>query len=448
MDAIFWISHHNNSLSPATMKFLVSSDDTGGIKEVICSRGTDSSKKDGQQAKSITNFFDGPEVSSKSKIIKMDTYKSQYLIASRLDGRVCIYDLTKDPLPEEEEEKYQLLHQYSLPITSDEKPISLLIIEQKDVIIVAYNSGRVFFIHLNNGAFDLEPISFQLKRKEVDAFVSSPYNCGVFAYGGKENDLKVIRLFNNLPLKAFKSSETSKYIKEEILYAAKNVKNDHLDLRVPIWISNIRFFETESKDHFKLITSTRYGQVRIYDSTHGKKPLADYKVSEKPILTMNFSNSEQDEIIISDTHNLIAKFTLSQIDEKALKTNSASAGEIVKPVPKLLGKFSSGGNTGATFGVEFSDFDIVAFGGLDRYLRVFDAQSREILVKVYLGVEISDIVILDAEDEEEEEEVNIESGKLNIQKKRRRDILELEDEDKEDLWQTLEDNRNDKKKKI
>ena len=104
-------------------------------------------------------------------------------------------------------------------------------------------------------------------------------------------------------------------------------------------------------------------------------------MTEKPIVTLTFANDEQTEIIVTDTHSLIAKYSLTQV-EKAFKTISASAGEIVKPVPKLLGKFT-GGNTGATFGVHIYE-RIVAFAGLDRYLRVFDLESREILAKSIL----------------------------------------------------------------
>ena len=86
-----------------------------------------------------------------------------------------------------------------------------------------------------------------------------------------------------------------------------------------------------------------------------------------------------------------------------------------------MGKFT-GGNTGATFGVHIYE-RIVAFAGLDRYLRVFDLESREILAKVYLGVEVSALLILDDEDTEDEET-----------KKRKR----KEEEDDEELWNQLD----------
>ena len=84
-----------------------------------------------------------------------------------------------------------------------------------------------------------------------------------------------------------------------------------------------------------------------------------------------------------------------------------------------MGKFT-GGNTGATFGVHIYE-RIVAFAGLDRYLRVFDLESREILAKVYLGVEVSALLILDDEDTEDEETKNAK-----------------EEEDDEELWNQLD----------
>lgn len=62
----------------------------------------------------------------------------------------------------------------------------------------------------------------------------------IIATGGLEN-----------PLKLFDVE------KEKQIFVAKNVKNDSLELRVPVWISDIGFFPDSSK----LITSSKYGHV-------------------------------------------------------------------------------------------------------------------------------------------------------------------------------------------
>ena len=422
------------------MKILVTSDDTGAVKEVVCSRGTDTSKQDAKQPKSIKNICSEPGASVRTRVLHMVNFKSTFLVASRLGGSVTIYDLNH--------EEYELVHTYQLAISNEDKPISLIELEEFDVVVVAFESGKVFVINLNNGKFDLDPIEIQLPgKKGISAFINNPHEAGVFACGGKENDARIIRLFEGEITKdVFEAENKQEFFQPDVIFTARNVKNDHLDLRPPIWISSILFFDEKPKDGYKFLTSTRYGQVRIYDTTHGKRPIQDYKVCEKPIVTLNFADSEE-EVIVSDTHNLVAKYSLAQIDSKAFKTHSASAGEITKPVSKLLGKFSAGGNTGAIVGVNIFDDEIISTGGLDRYLRTYDISSREILAKVYLGVQISDVLMLDSEDEEEEEPES-EMGdkrKKNIEKRRRKALEAEENEsDEEELWNQLEENNKTK----
>lgn len=420
------------------MKILATSDDTGSIKEVICSRGTDTSKQDSIQPKSTRNVCEEEGTSVKTRILQLVNFKSTFLIGSRAGGSVSVYDINH--------EEYELVHNYQLPVSGDDKPIALIKYEDSDVVFSAYESGRVFVIHLNNGFFDLKPFELQIPgNRPISAFVIHPHEHGVFACGGKENDLRVITMFKGkITEDIFKKETCGKFFTPTVLFTAKNVKNDHLDLRAPVWISKILFFNEKPKDGYKLITATRYGQIRLYDTTHGKRPAHDYKVCDKPIISLNFADSEQEEIIISDTHNLVAKFSLAQIDSKAYKTNSASAGQIVKPVAKLLGKYAAGGNTGAIFGIDISDNTLIATGGLDRYLRVYDVKSRDICAKVYLGVQISDVIILDNEDEEEEE---AEDQKSSRHKKKRRVLNEEDESDEEELWQALEDNQTNIEKK-
>ena len=62
----------------------------------------------------------------------------------------------------------------------------------------------------------------------------------IIATGGLENPLKLFDVEH-----------------QKQIFLAKNVKHDSLELRVPVWISDIGFFPETSK----LITSSRYGHV-------------------------------------------------------------------------------------------------------------------------------------------------------------------------------------------
>lgn len=419
-------------------KILATADETGNIKETICSRGTDTSKKDGIQPESVTNLLQTSEVTNvKNRIVDLKVL-DRWIIATRLGGCVSIYD--NYGASEVPEENYKLSHSYNLPTESNDKPVALVTFEESDFIMVAFESSVVYVIYLNNGLFDFEPIPVTLPARQdknastLSAFVANPYSRGIFATGGKDNDLQVLKLFGKNKKFSSLDFKSAKSWAPKILFQAENVEPDHLGLDVPIWISKILFCEAAPKKGFRLVTATRHGHIRKYDTEEDEEPIATYKVCEKPIISLIFATQAQDEIIICDTHTFVARLSLTKVDAKAQRIVSASAGTFYKPSLKLLGKYSEGGNTGAVHGIDASlETGVVAMGGLDRYLRVFDIQSRALVLKVYLGTQINAVTIIlstEVEDEEKKREVEEEEEFWNeldekketstIQKKKRR----------------------------
>lgn len=431
------------------MKVIVAANDTGAIKEVVFNRGTDTSKQDGVQPISVKNFC--VDETTRTRVLQMVNFCNKYVVASRLGGRVCFYDLENHSDDVTDEDKYKLVHSFQLQgLESTDKSIALIPFEDEEVIVVAFESGKVFFINADGDSFDVAPIEIQLGEKlPLSVFVANTQEPGVFAYGGQEVDIKIVRLFESSIdfKKVFKNNNGGKedVIKSQVLFSGKNVKNDHLDLRVRVWITGIRFLESNSSKSFKVITTTRYGQLRLYETGEGKRPRHDYQLCEKPILTLNIANEDQTEVIITDTHSLIGKFSITQVDARGFQMHSASAGNIVKPTLKLLGKYL-GGNTGATFGTDVVEDEMFAAAGLDRYFRLFDIESREVIAKIYLGVEASSLLLLDIEDEEienPEEEAAANSGK----KRTRGEEVENEEDDEEELWAQLGEEESSKAKK-
>lgn len=70
----------------------------------------------------------------------------------------------------------------------------------------------------------------------------SNVNKKIIATGGKENGLKLFDL------------ERQKQI-----FSEKNVPHDFLNLRVPIWVSDIAFLQ----DSHKVVTVSKFGHVRL-----------------------------------------------------------------------------------------------------------------------------------------------------------------------------------------
>lgn len=425
------------------MKFLVAANDTGGFKFVECNKGTDTSKKDSIPVKIIETFT--KELPGNCHIVKFLIYQDKYLICARADGSICIHEYHEDDLSFEKKSKdgkldtLKLIKTFKLNVQTKDKPIALINLVKFNSILIAFESSKVFIIQLND-EFSFEPIDFILPNpKPISAFTGHPEKLGVFAYGGKENDLKLIKIFDTkISWEEYQHLYKSNKFQQHIIFSAKNIKPDHLDLRVPIWITQIQFITKDVEKGFKLIATTNYGQIRIYDTVHGKRPLKDFKICDQPIVALQLVEDQQ-ACVISNTSSLIAKYSLTKVDENAHKTNSASAGTVIKPVAKLLGKFSEGGNTGATFGICCKS-NLVATAGLDRYIRVFDVNSRKLLAKVFISVEISDIIIIDSEDEIDPNTIPEETKAA----KRKRINEEDDESDEEEIWEQLENSKKPK----
>lgn len=384
------------------MKVLVSSDETGTIKEVICPRGTDTSKKDGIKPSNIEKVCLDLSPSLKSRVKHMIVL-DEHLITLRLDGVVCIYNLN-----------YELIKSHTLHNTT---PISLLGLEQHSAFVAAFEDGTIFI-----ATIDHDPVKISLNSNPIATFVENPYKDGEFAFGGEENDIKLVNLYEK-PSKKFMSTKFN----PTVVFGAENVPNDFLDLRVPVSVKHIRFIEET-----KFISVTKYGQMRMYDTSAKTAPIHDFKIGPKPIIQVALY---KDNAILSDTTNLIGKYSLTKIDQNATKINSASAGQLTRPSVRLLGKFNEGGNVGATHAIFNYNDNIIATGGLDRYLRVFDAESRKLVAKVYVGTQISSIIILS--DDETANEV------VKLTKKKR---VVVDDEEADDMWNELE--KADQPKKL
>ncbi|XP_039583436.1 WD repeat-containing protein 74 [Passer montanus] len=85
--------------------------------------------------------------------------------------------------------------------------------------------------------------------------------------GGKENGLKVWDLQRP----------------QEPLFRAKNVRNDWLDLRVPVWERDLHFLPGSQR----VVTCTGHGQVRLYDpSSPQRRPVLDATFGEAPLTAL------------------------------------------------------------------------------------------------------------------------------------------------------------------
>ena len=80
----------------------------------------------------------------------------------------------------------------------------------------------------------------------------------LFACGGKERELSVWDA-NSYKEGIFIEAQKKKESKAGLVWMSKNVSHDFLDLRVPVWITDLQFLSKQETT--KLVVGTKYHQV-------------------------------------------------------------------------------------------------------------------------------------------------------------------------------------------
>lgn len=113
----------------------------------------------------------------------------------------------------------------------------------------------------------IETSSFEVPKLVQKMRIIETENGVIMGFGGKENDMKLWDVQQ-----------------QKLIWAAKNVKHDMLDLRVPVWISDFRFVPNQTDPTSKLSVVTGYGQWRMYDTKlHQRRPILNIQVDETPL---------------------------------------------------------------------------------------------------------------------------------------------------------------------
>ncbi|XP_039625287.1 WD repeat-containing protein 74 [Polypterus senegalus] len=183
------------------------------------------------------------------------------------------------------------------------------------------------------------------------------------ATGGKENDLKIWDLQRP----------------EEPVFKAKNVANDWLDLRVPVWIRDLQFLPESDK----VVTCTAYHQVRLYDpSLPLRRPVLETTFEEYPLTALSLT-SDSNSVVVGNTQGQVAVIDLRQ--GRLLRCLKGFAGSV-----RALQCHRS--------------LPLVASCGLDRFLRIHNLEDKQLLHKVYLKSRLNCLLLTSKENIQEQEE--------------------------------------------
>ncbi|KAH6560055.1 hypothetical protein BASA50_003206 [Batrachochytrium salamandrivorans] len=331
--------------------------------------------------------------------------------------------------------------------------------EHNGVIIACTDTGSIFYLHPDGHKDEeLPSVVAHLGMDRLCKMRVHPKFPHIFATGGEERELCVwdIKSLSNptaavagsgkkLGKKLTKKQKQEKeqlenaahsaengHIKElhqsgekakeaipvlEPIWSAKNVRNDFLDMRVPVWVTEIQWIGTNSPTC--LAIGTGYHQVRKYDTSQQRRPILDVTIGEHPIKTLATDPNGLDIIFADTTGQMMA------IDGQT---------------GKLTGKFL--GIAGAvTQVVRCLDDDVVVSIGIDRKMRLFEGSGkRRITKEVYLKQRLSALLVDELWQDEDDapkegEEVNLSTESAPRSNRRSRSGNSESDDDA--LWESL-----------
>jgi hypothetical protein len=329
--------------------FVVTGDETGLVK-VVDVQGRTFLRYGEQQSRSL--FVSGLTSPSMNRVASINHQGTlQLYTVDRADGPLSIVPVS----------------QHSSTI---QKPSGL-----SNAVTAGKADGRVLLFNAAGAAsivntFSMtEVVNFSVKGPV--AAVATCNNAGAI-FGGKENDARYYDLTT-----------------QQELWAAKNVGQDKLHLRVPVWITCTAFRDsftdsyspdgaTPAGGNTTFYTGTAHRHVRMYDMQASRQPVCsfeigpDYRVSA--ILPAKGSDSER-YLYVADTTGNLTLWDMRTV--RRLATLKGAAGSIRQMALSADGRR-------------------LACVGLDRFLRVYNTSDNTLSSSVYLKNRLNTCLFLDS----------------------------------------------------
>ncbi|KAJ1821947.1 Ribosome biogenesis protein nsa1 (NOP7-associated protein 1) [Coemansia sp. RSA 2599] len=238
----------------------------------------------------------------------------------------------------------------------------------EDAFISCTNLGNVRFQKLDAEGGEGRDGGFGLMKLPVDVVRMRAHKekIGLFAAGGREQELSIWDAETACVGGGGEYAEP----KCEPLFRSENVEPDWLGLRVPVWITDMQFLDSNTSNP-QMVVSTRHSHIRIYDAKAQRRPVHSWEIGKAPIVHMAASHVKP-EIFYSDN--------LGNLNQLDLRTG------------KVIGGYK--GISGAVTDIALSeDGRRVAEVGLDRFLRVYEADGmRRMLHRAYVKQRVTSVV--------------------------------------------------------
>jgi ribosome biogenesis protein NSA1 len=238
-------------------------------------------------------------------------------------------------------------------------PVSATAVE--DRVFVVNGDGDSTVVILDHEDEESQDFPHTNVDGPISTCLSNPFMKNLVALGGKERDLDLFDCED-----------------KKVVWQAKNVPHDNLNLRVPIWITAIDILDANT-----IVTGTAYKHIRVYDVRTNQRPIksfdldSDFRVSALKL-------TEDSQIVVGDTGGNQYFFDF--------------------PSFRPLRTFK--GATGSIRSIDIQN-DMVVTGGLDRHVRVYRESCGTALHSFYLKNRITSLLCIggntDSNHEEESE---------------------------------------------
>ena len=197
--------------------------------------------------------------------------------------------------------------------------------------------------------------------RELCRMRQSPAERSLVATGGKENDLQLWDL-----------NRTDVGPK----FRARNVKNNFLDIRVPVWISDICFPDALSPA--SVCTVSRHSHVRLYDTREGgkqRRPVRELEFPDESLAAVS-ATSDGSQILVGSARGRLALFDFR---------NGRGEKGLVRKYKGFVG--------GVRSLDAMRDGPHFAAVGLDRFLRVYDVNAKAPVQRMYLKSRLNCVLL-------------------------------------------------------
>ncbi|KAJ3190031.1 WD repeat-containing protein 74 [Gaertneriomyces sp. JEL0708] len=305
------------------------------------------------------------------------------LVVARWNGVVEYWDIEKGECL-----RYYELFQHELDergkvskLNKHKKPEHFIgLSDINGTLVACTDKGNLFVIRTSSALEGEEPkpANYTLAQDLLFHAVVHPRHPHLLATGGDERDLCLWDL-RTLPSTSEADESASATANSEPTWRAKNVKNDFLDLRVPVWITQIAFMDASES---MILCGTGYHQLRVYNTSAARRPVINIEVGTHPVRALSLRP-------VPDATKEVVEAILSDTTGQMFRVQVSVATKAAKVVSKYLGL------AGAVSSIALPDAENeVASVGLDRFLRVYDlTDGKKVKRKVYLKQRLTTLLL-------------------------------------------------------